>query len=71
MARSQTVESASAVIASEGEAVELWRFECLIDAGYTEAQAETLALLKHVDLHQAVDMVAAGCDPDLAFDILS
>lgn len=48
-----------------------WRFEVLEKAGFSNAQALTLSARADVDLHLAVDLIARGCDPDTAFDILS
>ena len=48
-----------------------WRFEVLEAAGSTNAQALVLAARADVDLHEAAELLAAGCPSDIAFDILS
>jgi hypothetical protein len=50
--------------------VEVWRLVQLIGAGYPNRLAEKLAAASHVDLHQAVDLVDAGCTPATAARIL-
>lgn len=47
-----------------------WRIKVLVEAGFTNPQAVTLAVAK-TDLHQAVKLLARGCPRDVAFDILS
>jgi hypothetical protein len=47
-----------------------WRREQLSRVGYSDFDAEMLALRKDVDLHVAVDLVARGCPPPLAVEIL-
>ena len=57
----------------EGEAtsqVTRWRLAALERAGYDEQAARELAVSTSVDLHRAVDLVRAGCPPDLAYRIL-
>jgi len=56
----------------EGYAKEVrrWRLEQLLRAGYDLPDARRLARCQDVDLHQAVDLVRAGCPPELAFSIL-
>jgi hypothetical protein len=58
------------IIESEEERVVYWREEELLRAGYPAAAARRLARRHDVDLHQAVDLVRAGCDPGLATRIL-
>lgn len=55
---------------SERAKVEAWRLYVLIDAGYPVAIADRLASRLDVDLHRAVELVAAGCAPGLAAEIL-
>jgi hypothetical protein len=50
--------------------VDDWRFEQLVAAGWPEQQALVLAARHDVDLHLACDLLAKGCDPALAWDIL-
>jgi hypothetical protein len=52
------------------DAVEAWRLEQLLAAGYPIATAEQLAARQDIDLHRALDLVARGCDPELAGRIL-
>jgi len=49
--------------------VDAWRLERLIDAGYSVELAVQLATAQ-VDLHQACDLLARGCTPELAGAIL-
>ena len=50
--------------------VDEWRFRQLLRAGWPEQQALLLAADHDVDLHLACDLLANGCDPALACDIL-
>jgi hypothetical protein len=59
-----------ATAVDEGHQVECWRLQILIEAGYSLALAEQLAPRADVDLHQAVEIVAAGCAHELAAEIL-
>ena len=52
------------------ESVYLWRKQQLVRAGFNEAQASELAH-GHCDLHEALELLAAHCPPDIAFDVLS
>jgi hypothetical protein len=49
--------------------VESWRLHVLIEAGYPLPLAEKLAH-SEADLHQAVELVRAGCRHELAAEIL-
>jgi hypothetical protein len=55
----------------EGEAgkVESWRLHVLLEAGYPVPLAERLAA-SEVDLHDAVELIAKGCDARVAVEIL-
>ena len=48
-----------------------WRHKVFLDLGMTTQQARRLALTRGADLDQARGMIARGCEPSLAFDILS
>ena len=61
----QVIESDS----SERLKIESWRLHVLIEAGYPLPLAEKVAH-SNADLHQAVDLVRAGCLPELATEIL-
>ena len=50
--------------------VEDWRFQQLVGAGWCEQHALVLAASRDVDLHLACDLLAEGCDPDIALQIL-
>jgi hypothetical protein len=50
--------------------VENWRFQQLVVAGWSEQQALVLAASRDVDLHLACDLLAEGCDPGIALQIL-
>ena len=55
---------------SEAERVERWRAEELERAGFAPDTAQILAARSDVDLHEAARLVARGCPPDLAAEIL-
>ena len=61
----ETIESEG----SERAKVESWRLHVLIEAGYPLALAERIAG-SEVDLHRAVELIRAGCGPDVAAEIL-
>jgi hypothetical protein len=48
-----------------------WRRAALLRAGYDEESARELARRIDIDLHRAVDIVRAGCPPELAYRILA
>jgi hypothetical protein len=54
---------------SERAKVEGWRLHVLMEAGYPLPLAERLAA-SNADLHRAVELVAQGCDPQTAAEIL-
>lgn len=54
---------------SEVERVQCWRFEILVEAGYPPLVASALAASR-VDLHLAARILAQGCSPRLAAEIL-
>lgn len=53
----------------ERSKVESWRLHILIEAGYPLPLAERLAV-SEADLHVAREMVARGCAPEVAAEIL-
>jgi hypothetical protein len=55
---------------TEHERIERWRADELERAGYDAWAAAQLAASHEVDLHLAVELVARGCDPELAIKIL-
>jgi hypothetical protein len=55
---------------SETERIHSWRAEELERAGYSREAAATLAARHDVDLHHAVELLAAGCPHDIALSIL-
>jgi hypothetical protein len=55
---------------NERAKVESWRLHVLMEAGYPLPLAEKLAAALDADLHHAVDLVARGCDPRTAAEIL-
>jgi hypothetical protein len=55
---------------TEDESVLDWRFDALESAGYSPIAALSLAVARHVDLHQALGLAAAGCPQDTALRIL-
>lgn len=54
----------------ELEAVEQWRLDALVRAGYDNEAAAVLAMSHEVDLHQAVSLIEHGCSVELALQIL-
>jgi ketol-acid reductoisomerase len=56
----------------EREATELlrWRFEVLVRAGYDMEQAAVIAAHIEIEVRDAVDLIARGCDGDTALRIL-
>jgi hypothetical protein len=57
--------------ANEEERVIGWRAELLNRAGFDDGTALELALMPHVDLHVACDLVRRGCPPATAARILA
>jgi hypothetical protein len=55
---------------TEHERVARWRAEELERAGYELSAAATLAASSDVDLHLAIELLAAGCSEELALQIL-
>jgi hypothetical protein len=55
---------------TEIERIERWRASELERAGFDPAAAKVLAARMDVDLHYAIDLLGAGCDPELALRIL-
>ena len=58
------------IIETEEERVVDWREQELLRAGYPAVAARRLARRHDVDLHGAVDLIRAGCAPELAVRIL-
>jgi len=54
---------------NEPAKVESWRLHILLEAGYPVHLAERIAVAE-VDLHGACELVAQGCDPTVAAEIL-
>jgi hypothetical protein len=67
----ETVPDYPAFVPTEEQKAESWRFETLLGAGYTGAQAEELARNRDVDLHRAVGLLERGCAPATALAILA
>jgi hypothetical protein len=55
---------------TEHERIERWRLEGLERAGYSPEEAARLAANPEVDLHGAIELLARGCDHQLALRIL-
>lgn len=53
----------------ERSKVESWRLHVLIEAGYPLPLAERVAV-SEADLHIACELVASGCEPKTAAEIL-
>ncbi|HWQ00472.1 MAG TPA: hypothetical protein VN449_00010 [Gaiellaceae bacterium] len=47
-----------------------WRREQLRRAGCRRFEAEVLARERHIDLHEAVELLERGCPPKIALEIL-
>jgi hypothetical protein len=61
----------SAVVAPKStDAVQGWRLECLIAAGYSRPAALELSERCDVDLHLAARLLEGGCSVDTALRIL-
>ena len=54
---------------TEKSKVEGWRLHVLMEAGYPLPLAERIAA-SDADLHRAVELLAAGCTPETAAEIL-
>ena len=52
------------------ERVEAWRLHCLINAGLESWRAEMLAERTDINLHQALQLIRAGCDHKTLLRIL-
>ncbi len=55
---------------TEQERIERWRAEELERAGFEPSAAVLLSRRADIDLHHAIDLLRAGCSPDLALQIL-
>jgi hypothetical protein len=55
---------------SEPDRIVRWRIERLVAAGYDGETALLIAIDLAIDLHDAVDLVRAGCAPETALRIL-
>jgi hypothetical protein len=47
-----------------------WRREQLRRAGCRRFEAEVLARERHIDLHEAVELLERGCPPKIALEIM-
>ena len=65
-----TAAEAGMLYDTEAERIARWRLQELQRAGYDRAAAAELASRADVDLHQAIDLLAKGCPPELALEIL-
>lgn len=61
-------------VQTEIQKIEAWRMHVLIEAGYPEHLASQLAERSYgadaIDLHRAVELLAQGCSPQTAGEIL-
>jgi hypothetical protein len=57
-------------IETELDRIERWRAEELVRAGYDPSDALALAARHDIDLHFAVELIAAGCPYETALEIL-
>jgi hypothetical protein len=57
-------------ILDENEVIEAWRAEELERAGYPAQAAAQIAIRQDIDLHRAIDLLAAGCSVELALRIV-
>jgi hypothetical protein len=65
-----TAAEAQLTFDTELERIEQWRAEELERAGYGTGDAAMVAGRHDVDLHLAIDLLARGCPPELALEIL-
>jgi hypothetical protein len=65
-----TVMDPDVLTPTERDQVERWRTRELERAGFDVSLARQLAAQLDIDLHLAVELVASGCPPDLAAQIL-
>jgi hypothetical protein len=66
---SETTQILEPPLIDERSKVESWRLHILIEAGYPLPLAERLAV-SEADLHIACEMIARGCTPETATEIL-
>lgn len=57
-------------VLSEADRVRAWRILRLVQAGYNDECAATLACAETVDLHEALELRARGCPSETAVRIL-
>jgi len=62
--------ASSATPYDDHDQVTAWRFQRLLDAGFDYPQAEYLAALPGVDLHELLNLIDRGCPAHLAARIL-
>ncbi len=55
---------------TDRERVIRWRVEQLASVGYSWPAAMVIAANTQIDLHEAVEIVQAGCHPEIAVRIL-
>jgi hypothetical protein len=55
---------------TEQERIQRWRAGELVRVGFEPAAAAAIAARFDVDLHDAIALVRAGCEPELALQIL-
>lgn len=51
--------------------VSLWRCEQLVEAGFAQPLADSIAKNGRYDLHALIELVDRGCQPELAVRILA
>ena len=62
--------ASGATPSDDHDQVRAWRFQRLLDAGFDYPQAEYLAGLPGVDLHELLSLIDRGCPAHLAARIL-
>ena len=55
----------------ERATVEAWRLQQLLNAGYTNHRANTIANNPNINLHTALDLIRHGCPKTTALKILT
>lgn len=70
MSDTDSTQSGLSLRSDETRNVERWRLHVLEEAGYPFAVAQRLAMSFTVDLHVACEILAGGCSPEVAADIL-
>jgi hypothetical protein len=58
------------VLEDELHRVRSWRYETLLQAGFTEEDSTEIAFYCDIDVHAAIDLLHRGCPSTLAAEIV-